>query len=446
MRRGRSTLLLLLVALGLGAYIYFVEMKREPSDATPPADRVFTNLDAGTISALTFKASNGDETSVRREGAGWRVTAPIDARADAAEVSGVTSNLASLDLSRVVDDAPTDLAAFGLDAPRIAVGFTSEGGDQRLLLGAQTATGGDLYAKLEKAPRVFLIPSWLETSLDRTTFQLRDKSIATIDRTKVDALSIIGRPGTIELVKTGEQWAVRQPVAARADAGAVDTLLNRLSSGEMQAIVADEPATLDVYGLAPARTTVTASAGGKVLARLLVGADSGDAAVHMKDDARPMVFTVDKALAADFERAVTAYRDTRLFSLDTTSASRISVTRGDTTQLFSHAAAPADAANPAAGPTWSQTSPAPAVAADRIAEFASRLQTLRAESWEARAPAGTAPFATIVVTSDGNVSETVRLVRGADAIFALRDDEPGAARLALSSVDDLLKVLDETAS
>ena len=29
MTRGRSTLLLLLVALGLGAYIYFVEMERE---------------------------------------------------------------------------------------------------------------------------------------------------------------------------------------------------------------------------------------------------------------------------------------------------------------------------------------------------------------------------------------------------------------------------------
>lgn len=443
MRRGRSTLLLLLVALGLGAYIYFVEMKREPSDATPPVDRVFANLDAGTISALTLKASNGDETSVRREGAGWRLTAPVEARADAAEVSGVTSNLASLDLSRVVDEAPADLAAFGLDAPRIAVGFTTESGDERLLLGGRTATGGDIYAKLEKAPRVFLIPSWLETSLDRTTFQLRDKAIATVDRTKVDALSIIGRPGTIELVKNGDGWSLRQPVAARADAGAVDTLLSRLSSGQMQAVVADEPATLDVYGLAPARTTVTASAEGKVLARVLVGADSGDAAVHMKDDARPMVFTVDKTLAADLERAVAAYRDARLFSLDTTSATRISVTRGEATQLFTRAAATTDAA---AAPVWSQTSPSPAVAADRIAEFASRLQTLRAESWEARAPVGASPLATIAVTSDGNVSETVRLVRGADAVFALRDAEPGAARLALSSVDELLKMLDEGAS
>jgi len=73
MNRGRSTLLLLLVAAGLGAYIYFVEMKREPSDTETPADRVFTNLDAGTISALTLRAANGDETTLQRDGAGWRI-------------------------------------------------------------------------------------------------------------------------------------------------------------------------------------------------------------------------------------------------------------------------------------------------------------------------------------------------------------------------------------
>jgi hypothetical protein len=443
MTRGRSTLLLLVVALGLGAYIYFVEMKREPSDTPAPADRVFENLDAGAITAMTLTASNGDQTSVRREGAGWQMTAPVEAKADAAEVSGVTSNLASLDLSRVVDEAPTDLAAFGLDAPRISVGFTTDGRDERLLLGGRTATGGDIYAKLEKAPRVFLIPSWLETSLDRTTFQLRDKAIASFDRTTVDAISVIGRPGTIALAKNGDRWTIQQPIEARADAGAVDTLLNRLSSGQMQAIVADDPATLDVYGLAPPRTTVTASANGKVVAQLLVGADSGDAAVHMKDDARAVVFTVDTTLAADLERAVADYRDTRLFSSDTSSATRISVTRGESTQVFERTAATGDAA---AAPTWSQTSPAPAVATDRIAEFASRLQTMRAESWEARVPAGTSPVATLVVASDGGVEETVRLVRGANGVFALRDDEPGAARLPLSSVDELLRVLDEAAS
>ncbi len=438
MNRGRSTLLLLLVALGLGAYIYFVEMKRGPSDTAAPADRVFAELDAGAISELTLRAANGDETTVQRDGAGWRMTAPVATKADATEVSGVTSNLASLDLSRVIDEAPADLGVFGLDAPRIAVSFTTDTGTQRLLVGGRTATGGDLYAKLDSSPRVFMIPSWLETSLDRTTFQLRDKAVASFDRTRVDSLSIIGTPGTIELVKQGEQWTIRQPISARADAGAVDTLLSRLSSGQIQAVVADEPATLDVYGLAPPRTTVTAAAGDEVLAQVLVGSPSGDTAVHMKDEARPVVFTVDASLAADLERAVGSYRNKTLVS-GAASAKQVTLVRGGTTQAFDRT--PAGEGGGAA-PSWSHTGAESPVAPDQIAEFMSRLQTLRAESWETRVPAGAVDVATITVVSEADVTEVVRLVKSGESVFAVRTDEPGAARLAVSSVDDLFRVLD----
>lgn len=440
MSRGRSTLLLLAVALGLGAYIYFVEMKRDPSDTEPAKDRVFEGLDAGNISALTLQAANGDVTTVERDGAGWRLTAPVAARADGAEVSGVTSNLETLDVSRVVDEAPADLAPFGLAQPRLSVAFTTENATRTLLVGDRTATGGDLYAKLEGQSRIFLIPSFLETSLDRTTFQLRDKAITSLDRNAVDTLSIIGAPGTIELVKEGERWMMRQPIAARAETGTVDSLLNRLASGEMQAIVAEEPATLDVYGLAPPRTTVTASGSGTRLAQILVGSGSGDAAVHAKDNARALVFTIDSTLAADLQRPAPAYRSKNLFDLDPPTAARISVTRDGATRVFERAAPSGDANAP---PTWRQTSPEADVPADRIGEFASRLQTLRAESWDGRAPAGTTPLATIVVANGTGVSETVRVVRGTDGAFALRSDEPGAARLALSSLEDLLRILDE---
>ena len=47
---------------------------------------------------------------------------------------------------------------------------------------------------------------------------------------------------------------------------------------------------------------------------MLVGTPSGDAAVHMKDAGRPLVFTVEKALADDLQRAAAAYRARDLFA------------------------------------------------------------------------------------------------------------------------------------
>ena len=68
MKRGRSALILLLLAAGLGAYIWFVEMKREPASDEPKAEKVFASLEADKIDALTVTASNGDVTTLKKQG------------------------------------------------------------------------------------------------------------------------------------------------------------------------------------------------------------------------------------------------------------------------------------------------------------------------------------------------------------------------------------------
>jgi hypothetical protein len=439
MKRGRSTLILLALAAALGAYIWFVEMKREPASDEPKAEKVFATLQPEKIAALTLSASNGDVTTLKKEGAGWKIEAPVQAPADASEVSGVTSNLATLDMTRVIDEKPASLEAFGLDKPRLRLTFTADGKPRTLLLGSKTATGGDTYAKLDDAARVFTVPSWLEQSLDRTTFQLRNKAIVSMDREAVDHLAIIGAPGTIELKKDGDQWRLLQPLQGRADSAEVGSLLTRLSSGQMQAIVADQPATLDVYGLQPARTTVTATAGGKTVAQVFVGNASGEAAVHMRDSSRPLVFTVEKALADDLQRPPSAYRAKDVFTFRMFNLSRLVVVRGDTSRTFEKKKA---GTGKDATESWAQTAPADAsVKAATIDDLASRLSTMRAEAWTDE-PKNTTPVMSVVATFDGGKEERVAIVQAGDQMYAIRDGEPGAARLTAPAVTDVIGLLE----
>ena len=441
MKRGRSTLILLVLAAALGGYIWFVERESPTSDDEPKAERVFAGLEQDAIESLTMQSGTGEVTSLKKSGAGWTITAPIEVPADASEVSGVTSNLATLDITRVVDEKPASLQAFGLETPRLKVTFASKGTTRTLLIGEKTATGGDVYAKLGDAPRVFLMPGWLEQSFDRTTFQLRNKAIVTVDRDAIDRVAIIGAPGTIELRKDGDAWRLVQPLSARADSAEVGTLLTRISSGQMQAIVAEQPATLDTYGLQPARTTVTATGGGQTLAQLLVGGPSGEA-VHMKDAARPMVFTVEKALADDLQRGADAYRSKDVFAFRLFNLSRLVVTRGTTARTFEKKKT-SDAKD--ATETWTQTSPADAsVKASAIEDIASRLSTLRVESWT-QAPAGATPVMTVQAQFDGTTQERVQIVQAGDQMLAIRDGEPGAAQLTAAAVTDVIGLLDAPA-
>ncbi|BCS31510.1 hypothetical protein TBR22_A07110 [Luteitalea sp. TBR-22] len=445
MNRGRSTLILLALAAALGAYIWFVEMKREVTDEdAPKTEKVFTDLKAEAIAALELHGSNGDRTRLKKQGVGWTIESPVQVPADATEVSGVTSNLASLDLTRVIDEKPANLETFGLHAPRVSVTFTAGTTTRTLLLGSKTATGGDTYAKLADAPRVFTVPSWLEQSLDRTTFQLRNKAIVTMDREAVDHLAIIGAPGTIELKKQGDDWRLVQPLQARADAAEVSSLLTRLSSGQMQAIVAEQPATLDTYGLQPARTTVTAMAGGKTLAQVFVGSPSGDTAVHMKDAARPIVFTVEKGLADDLQRAAAAYRAKDVFAYRMFNLSRLVLMWGDDSRTFEKKKAGTGAT---ATETWVQVAPADtSVKAATIDDIASRLGTLRAEGWVEAVPAGATPVLSAVATFGSGTQERVAIVQANNRMYATRDGEPGAATLGSPAVNDVLSLLAPAAS
>ena len=439
MKRGRSTLVLLVLAAALGGYIWFVEMKREPDSDEPKGEKVFAALEADKIAALTVTASNGDVTTLKKEGLGWKIEKPVQVAADASEVSGVTSNLATLDLTRVIDEKPASLETFGLDKPRLQLTFTAAGKPRTLLLGAKTATGGDTYAKLDDAARVFTVPSWLEQSLDKTTFQLRNKAVVSVDREAVDHLAIIGAPGTIELKKDGSDWRLVQPIQGRADSAEVGSLLTRLSSGQMQAIVAEQPATLDTYGLHPPRTTVTATGSSKTLAQVFVGSPSGDAAVHMRDASRPLVFTVEKALADDLQRPASAYRAKDVFAFRIFNLSRLVVLRHDTSRTFEKKKT-GTGAN--ATETWTQTAPADSsVKAATIDDLASRLSTMRAESW-ADAPKTSTPVMNVVATFDGGKEERVSIVEAAGEMFALRDGEPGAARLTAPAVTDVIGLLE----
>src|SRR6185437_10548698 len=123
----------------------------------------------------------------------------------------------------------SDLKQYGLDPARIEVGFRSGGKDRKLLLGQKTPTGSDLYARLPDKPRVFLVPSYVESSFNKSPFDLRDKTILKIDRDKVDSLTIDTPDHTIKVVKQGADWRLTQPIDARADFGTVEGLVGRLN-------------------------------------------------------------------------------------------------------------------------------------------------------------------------------------------------------------------------
>ena len=133
----------------------------------------------------------------------------------------------------------------------------------------------------------------------------------------------------MQFAKTGTDWRIVKPVAARADFAAVEGALERLSSAQMQEIVAPEAADLKQYGLDHAGGDASTVGTGSSRATLLARQQTENAVPFAKDASRPMVFTV--GADADHRRRprpVGEFRRKDLFDFRSFTANRVELRRG----------------------------------------------------------------------------------------------------------------------
>jgi hypothetical protein len=442
MRGVRSTLVLLVILVGIFAYIYFVESKKEPGADTEKRPKVFS-LDASKIDELEVKLSSGQQTVLKRSDGAWQMVQPMPAHADEGEVSGITSNLASLESQRVVDESPSDLKQYGLAEPRVDVGFKAAGDKdfRHLYIGDKTATGGDLYAKLPNQKKVFLISGYLDSTFSRTPFDLRDKTILKFDRDKVDTIDVQTDSGTVEFVKAGGDWTITKPQQVRADYAAVEGLIGRLQTAQMKSIRAPEATEFRQYGLDKPQLTAILGAG-SARATLEMGDKAEDGSIYARDASRPTVFTVEASLLDDLKKPADDYRRKDIFEFRSFNADSIEITRGNETLAFEkvkgQGSTPSD--------KWRQVKPAARdVDQSKMETFLSKLSNLRAQSFaDAKTKTGleTPAVEVAVRFSDGKKQERVVFGRAGTDLYAGRTSEPGAAKLDATDFDDAMKALD----
>jgi hypothetical protein len=442
MRGFKSTFVLLLVLVGLVGYIYFYEMKRpSPSESADRKAKVFT-VESATIEQLEVKSASGDRTVLKKSGDAWRIAEPLDAKADETEVSGIVSNLASLEIQRVVEENATDLAQFGLASPRIEVGFKAAGqaGASRLLLGDANATGGEIYAKLPSSARVFLVSSYLESTFNKGTFDLRDKTILSFDRSKVDTLEIVSKDQRLAFAKADDGWRLTSPVDARADAGQVEGAIGSLQTLAMKSIAEPQAAEKDFakYGLDKPDLTATVGAG-STRATIVIGKADQSGFQYARDVSRPMIVTIDPALVNALRNTAESFRPKDVFEFRSFTATRLEITRGAATAAFEKVADKDGLSK------WKRIDPAKDVDAAAMDALLAALSGLSVSGYvDAKTKTGAeSPVAVVTAKfDDGKKEERVAFGKVGADVFAVRAGEPGAARVDAARFDEAIKALE----
>lgn len=330
----KTTIITAIVAVLLGGYIYFYE--REPLEEDDSETEAVFDIESEDIEEIEIQRAEGEDLKLKKEGDSWKIVSPIEARADTSEVETLTGNIADLERQRVVAEGDSiQLADFGLAEPEIEVRvrYRTQQSDTPtgLLLGDETPTGTNRYAKLDGEDQVFVISSYLRSNFDKKAWDLRDKKVLEFSADDVEKI-VLGRPdGDLVLAKASEdRWNVSSPGFCRADRYKASSLVSRFETAKMEEIVSESGADADLeeYGLAQPTYQVNIQLKGGISAKLLVGHEK-ESRFYARNPDRDLVYLIASSLVDDIKKDASEYRSKRLFEYATYKVEKVQIEPGE---------------------------------------------------------------------------------------------------------------------
>jgi len=427
--KGSGLIVAAIVLAGLVGALYWSNHHKPAGTTEASADAAPNILAVKTpdISKFDLKKDGTEQVAADRNGAGqWQITSPAALPADQSAVSSLLGTFSSLNSERLVEEKASNLAPYGLDAPKLEVDLTEKNNKtQSLLLGDATPAGSAIYAKLAADPRIFTIPSYDKTSIDKSANDLRDKHLLTVNADKISQIDLVAKKQEMTFGRNKDEWQIMKPKPLRADQAQVDSLVRALTDAKMElSATDDQKKTASTFASATpiATAKVTAESGRQ---ELQVRKNKDE--YYAKSSAVEGVYKVPSTIGQALEKSLDDFRNRKLFDLGSDDPNKIEVRDGLKTYFLTRS-----------GEDW-WSGDAKKEDPGTVQDLVDKLRELSASKF---VDSGfTAPVINLTVTSgDGKKVEKVSISKSGDNYIAIRENEPGTLyQLDSKTVEDLTK-------
>jgi hypothetical protein len=335
--RFKGTFILLLLCIGLGAYVYFYEIKGgEKREKEKEAENQVWKLDSSDIQQIEIRTASSDRITARRSGEkDWMITAPRSYDADSDELNRVATSASNLRREGVVEENAGNLSKFGLSPARVSLTVKIKSGKEyRIDFGNNNPTGNSAYAVIPPGRQVFLVTSSAVGAFDKKLDDLRNHAVLSFEQSEVQSLALKNSKGDVALDKdSNDRWWIRGNGTVAADGPDVRGILTALSLARVKEFLSGNPEDYTNLGLDKPLIDVSLTYGkNKAIKHLVIGAEkskiqkkgektpapAGGAATPelyaAKDESRPDVFFVEKELVDKLTKSSGDLRDKALAS------------------------------------------------------------------------------------------------------------------------------------
>ena len=331
--RWKTTFVLLVLTIGIGAYVSLYELKQPSPEQAERRAREVVRVPADSVARLAIELPQS-KVSLQRLGSGWRL-APRQVRANAARVERILRSLDPLSSEERLPstaDHPLDLKTFGLHPPVGSITLTARGAPATLLIGDPTSVGRNRYVQLAGRPEIFVIEGHLFDEANQPLDEFRDRQLLQFDPSAATGLVVASAAASFTLTHQ-DAWDLVLPLRDRGDRAEISKLLSALRTMKIQRFVDDAPKVeqLATWGLDHPKAEVQLAHVGEPPAAvtLFFGGPLADnaALVYAKRSDEPSLYAVSASDIDALLRDPQGLRAKECFDLAPAAATQVEVVR-----------------------------------------------------------------------------------------------------------------------
>lgn len=328
--RLKNSIILVVIFILLGAYVYFVEIKKHEKDeqVKQESKKVFT-LVKDSITSLYFKNKNG-EFSLKKVNNEWKINNPLETEADNSTINSMLTSLSNAEKDKIFTVDLTELSNFGLSKSADVVKIiTSVGEVDSILLGDDTPVGSYVFS-YKSDSTVFTINKSVKTTFDKKLFDIRDRNILHFQRGDVRTITLNKQSEKYEFQKEGaSDWRIVN-IERPADNGKISSLLSKLENNKVKSFVDEEETQLNKFGLHKPAFQVDLLLGPEKGQKRLFVSNKIDGKYYAKDDSRKPIFEVDSFLVKDIDQKLEDFRSKDFADFERSEVNKIIIQYQDT--------------------------------------------------------------------------------------------------------------------
>ncbi len=333
----KATTWILIAALAaVAAYFFFVDEKHRAQEvAERSLGRTLFTYRAEEVEGFVLVNPKGERIEAVRDGAGWRIVAPVETPGAGPEISSFVAQIVPGIKSSELENIRV-FADYGLERPFATLIVRRAGGaaPDTLFVGDATPAGAKCYVRMGSAPRVLLSSELTRNLMNKGLFHLRDKNFLPEGHAAVDGVEIRSASKRIALIREAGRWLLA-PGRARANGPMIESYLSRLTDAVIHEFVREDTGDLASYGLASPAGEIVLTEGRETVT--IAFGSRKDYLVHAVRTGLDKVVALEADLLEPFAWNAAGLRAPNLAFIDEDSVQTLRYETSDTSIVFERA-------------------------------------------------------------------------------------------------------------